>query len=134
MPRQPTHRNEQTGSPGADRMQSNVRDLIVYVTQTLARVQLTHGVGVRRVQMQDKDYALTSADLEGAFIVISGPLSAARTITTPRATDRSGYGRWFYNFTGQDLTFVNADGSTLLTAAALVGLIVTSADGPELWT
>jgi hypothetical protein len=128
------HRGEHTGSAGLDRQQENVRALANYTQRMLESLGRTHGIGLRRVRMQDKAYTMTPADMEGAFIVITGPLTAARDVLMPRATDASGYGRWFYNFTGQDLTFRNPDGSTQITAADVTGLVVVSADGPEVWT
>lgn len=128
------HRSEHTGDAGQNRQQDNVRALTSYTQRLLEAVARTHGIGLRRVRMQDKAYRLGPADLEGAFIVITGPLTSARDIVVPRATDAGAFGRWFYNFTGQDLTFRNPDGSTQITAADVTGLIVVSADGPEVWT
>jgi uncharacterized membrane protein YidH (DUF202 family) len=129
----PPHQSEQTGNAGLDRIQNNVRNLIAWVRTQLLRSIHAHGVGLTRIHMRDANYTATSADIAGAFIVIDGPLTAARSITVPRASDSGAYGRWVKNSTGQNLTFLNADGSTTLTAAAGQGRIVVSEDGPEVW-
>jgi hypothetical protein len=131
--RLPTHRSEHTGNAGADRVQDNVRDLIGKVNNLLLGIARTHGVGLKRVPLRDADYHLTSGDMEGAFVVFTGLLTATREVFVPRATDANSYGRWFYNFTGQTLTFRNADGSANVGSNS-VRLIVVSADGPEPWT
>jgi hypothetical protein len=127
------HRGEHTGSAGLDRQQENVRALAGYTQRMLESIGRTHGIGLRRVRMQDKAYTMTPADMEGAFVVFSGSLTATREVLIPRATDASAYGRWFYNFTGQTLTFRNPDGSANVVSLAR-RLIVVSADGPEPWT
>lgn len=128
--KRPTHRSEATGNVGLDRIQNNVRDLVARVNILLLALAQTHGVGLRRVQMQDATYTLTSGDLEGAFIVIAGPLTAGRNVVVPRAADGKAYGRWFQNQTGQTLTFVNADGSGVLTSLTGKAFFVVSEDGP----
>jgi hypothetical protein len=127
------HRGEHTGSAGLDRQQENVRALASYTQRMLESLGRTHGIGLRRVRMQDKAYTMTPDDMEGAFVVFSGTLTATREVLIPRATDASAYGRWFYNFTGQTLTFRNPDGSANIVSLAR-RLIVVSADGPEPWT
>ncbi len=124
------HRSEHTGNAGQDRQQENVRALTSHVQRLLEAVARTHGVGVKRVQMQDKTYTLTPLDLEGALIIFSGPLTAGRTVLVPRVTDANGYGRLFVNATGQSLTFRNADGDSTLTFASGAGYFFISATGP----
>jgi hypothetical protein len=131
--RRHAHRSEHTGDAGLDRQQNNVRALAGHTQRLQEAIARTHGVGLRRVRMQDKAYTMTPDDMEGAFVVFSGSLTATREVLIPRATDASAYGRWFYNFTGQTLTFRNPDGSANIVSLAR-RLIVVSADGPEPWT
>jgi len=129
-----SHRSEQTGNPALDRMQNNVRDAIAKTNSLLLALARTHGVGVRRVRMTDANYTLTSEDIEGAVIIFTGTLTAGRDVLVPRATDTTGFARWFENATGQTLTFRNADGSATLPALTGTGFYVVSADGPVGYT
>lgn len=133
MKRLPTHRGEHTGDAGTDRIQNNVRDLVSKVGNLLASLARTHGVGVKRITLRSASHQLTVGEIEGAFLVFDGLPPAAVTITVPRATDPGGYGRRVKNLTGQNLTFVNKDGSTTLSAASGERRIIVSAEGPEVW-
>lgn len=124
------HPTEHTGNAGQDRQQEAVRALSSYTQRLLGALARTHGVGLRRVRMRDKAYRLTPADMEGAFIVITGTLTGTRDVILPNATDADGFGRWFDNRTGQDLNFINDDGGTSLPAATGTAFIVVSTDGP----
>ena len=130
----PSHRSEQTGNPGMDRIQGNVRDLIAEVRQFIAELTRAHGIGVRRIIMKDAPYRLTSKDLTASVLIIDGPLTAQRDVIVPRATDLTAYQRWFDNVTGQDLRIINEDGSQLLTSLAGVSFIVVSSEGPVGYT
>lgn len=134
MIRRATHRSEHTGSAPLGRVQENVRDLHSFVKGEVSDFAWFHGVGVKRVQVQDRDFRLTPDELRAATIIIDGPLTAPRRCILPEVTDARAFQRWFENATGQDLTLINADGSHLLTAVAGTGFIVVSADGPVGYT
>lgn len=130
----PNHRSEQTGNPGADRMQSNVRDLVTEVRQFIAQITRAHGIGVRRIIMRDEPYRLTAQDIAASVIILDGPLTAQRDVVVPDATDGTGYERWLENATGQDLRIINPRGSVIFTSGAGTMKLVVSSDGPVSYT
>lgn len=128
------HRSEHTGSAQGERAQGNVRDAISFAVRENVASRYFFGIGIRRVRMADKDYRLTARDLEAAVLIFDGPLTAARQVTLPEVPDTAPFQRLLKNNTGQDLTFVNTDGSMPLPAATVTALMVVTADGPEAYT
>lgn len=130
----PGHRQEQTGSSSLDRIQANVRDLISFAKQLLVRVvrtERTFGYGIVRASLLDVSRDLTAEEFAAGQVVFLGTLTAARTVTIPRATDPTAYFRWFYNGTsgGFNVTIQNQDGSLALVPATQYGVWV-SGSGP----
>lgn len=131
---EPTHRNEQTGDAGLDRIQGNVRTLVASVRDLIERVERAHGIGVSRVVMRDETYRMKPAELRASVWIFTGTVTAERVVLIPDATDATGYERWIDNQTGQDLRFKNRTGDMLATSAAGTTKLVVSSDGPVAFT
>lgn len=129
--RRSAHRSEHTGNPALERVQNNVRDLQAFAKGELADFGWFHGVGLKRIAMQDRDYTLTAADVLAGTLIFSGPLTTTRKIIVPKVADVRAFQRWVENTTGQSLVFINADGSTTLTFASGRGFILVSSQGPR---
>jgi hypothetical protein len=134
----PNHRNEQTGNAGLDRIQGNVRDLVQFVKQLLARLvtmEAGHGLPrLARIRCPDEDFTMTAADAACGAWLFEGTISATRQVTVPRAVAPGAYTRLVYNDTtgGFNVTLRTEDGTYAVTPGGAF-VIVTRDFGPENW-
>lgn len=137
--RPPSHRNEQTGNPALDRIQNNVRELVQFAKQLVARVvRIELGRGTQdlaKVEMPDADMTLSAEHFAAGYWIFVGTLTAPRTVRVPRATDAAVWSRWVYNFTGggQNIVIATDDGSQSVGNATGMHLIATGSYGVESW-
>lgn len=138
MPDVPTHRSEQTGNSALDRIQNNVRDLVAFTKQLLARVvglENGHGKGqVAVIPIADKDIEITPEQFACAFWVFTGTLAATRHVLVPRGTAKVAWARLAKNDTsgGFSVQLDNDDGFVVL-ASGTVGLAVAREGSLEEW-
>ncbi len=130
----PNHRSEQTGNPGLDRIQSNVRDLVGFVKSLLARIitnERAHGRGTAQIVLYDANVTIGTEDFGAQHWTVSGTLTANRTIFIPDATDASAYVRWVTNVTtgGFSVLLTNRSGSATVIASTTYAVVVRAA-GP----
>lgn len=130
----PTHRSEQTGNAALDRIQNNVRDLVQFAKQLLARVvriESSHGNGsVALIPVSDRDIELTPEQFACSVWRFSGLLTADRTVTVPRATRTSAWNRLVKNRVagGFNLLLANPDDSITLAFNDLAIVVATEGE------
>lgn len=131
--RPPSHRSEQTGTPALDRIQNNVRELIAFAKQLLARVvglEASHGTSaVATIPINDKDVTLTAAQFACGFWRFTGAATAQRHVLVPRGTAAASWSRLVENRVtgGFNIQIENDDG--FVSLALNDTQIVVAADG-----
>jgi hypothetical protein len=117
----------------ANDLQSRVESL-----ETRASVlERTVGVGRNVVPIANVNTFVTDAQAAGEFIVVTGALTAPRTITIPSATDATAYARWIANITtgGFAITVAVRGGtSTVSVANGAIKAVAATTSGASLLT
>lgn len=124
----PTHRSEQTGNPGLDRIQNNVRDLVRHVATLVSRairIETTSGLGQADIALANANRTLTAAEAACRFWSFTGTLTGDCLVTVPGATNATARDRWVTNATtgGFDVIIkADAGGATVSVSAGTQAL------------
>lgn len=140
MASSPTHRSEATGNAGMDRIQNNVRDLILFARSLLARVSRTERqIGTATLATVDlagkTDVTLSDAHFACGYWLFIGPITANCLVRAPRSTDATVWSRYVQNSTtgGFNVQIANGGSTSVLLAAASKKHVVATASGVETW-